>query len=76
LDKHPINVGHVLIVPRYHVEAFYELDEQSFIELMLVVKGLLLSTPFISLEKLECLPQALMWHMLTYMFCQCMITTI
>jgi histidine triad (HIT) family protein len=38
LDKHPINVGHILIVPRHHVEAFYELDEQSFIELMLVVK--------------------------------------
>jgi len=38
LDKHPINVGHVLIVPRHHVEAFYELDEESFIGLMLVVK--------------------------------------
>ena len=38
LDRHPINVGHVLIVPRHHVEAFYELDEASFIELMLVVK--------------------------------------
>jgi histidine triad (HIT) family protein len=38
LDKHPINVGHVLIVPKHHVEAFYELDEEPFIELMLVVK--------------------------------------
>ncbi|HEY0079591.1 MAG TPA: HIT family protein [Pyrinomonadaceae bacterium] len=38
LDKHPINVGHVLIVPRHHVEAFYELDEEPFIELMLVVR--------------------------------------
>ena len=38
LDKHPINAGHVLIVPRHHVEAFYELDEESFIGLMLVVK--------------------------------------
>ena len=38
LDKHPINVGHVLVVPHYHVEAFYELDEDSFIELMLVVR--------------------------------------
>jgi histidine triad (HIT) family protein len=38
LDRHPINVGHLLIVPRHHVEAFYALDEKSFIELMLVVK--------------------------------------
>ena len=38
LDKHPINVGHVLIVPKRHVAAFYGLDEQPFIELMLVVK--------------------------------------
>jgi histidine triad (HIT) family protein len=38
LDKHPINVGHVLIIPRNHVAAFYDLDEESFIELMLVAK--------------------------------------
>jgi histidine triad (HIT) family protein len=38
LDKHPINVGHVLVVPKRHVEAFYELDEESFVGLMLVVK--------------------------------------
>ena len=38
LDKHPINVGHVLIVPRHHVEAFYALGEESFIGLMLVVR--------------------------------------
>ena len=38
LDKHPINPGHVLVVPKEHVESFYELDEKTFIELMLVVK--------------------------------------
>ena len=38
LDKHPINVGHLLVVPRQHVASFYELDENSFVELMLVVK--------------------------------------
>ena len=38
LDKHPINVGHVLVVPKPHVESFYELDEDSFIALMLVVR--------------------------------------
>jgi len=38
LDKQPIHVGHLLIVPRQHVEAFYDLEETSFIEFMLVVK--------------------------------------
>jgi histidine triad (HIT) family protein len=38
LDKHPINVGHVLVVPRRHHEAFYGLDDESFIGLMFVVK--------------------------------------
>ena len=38
LDRRPINVGHLLIVSKHHVEAFYELDEKSFIELMLVTK--------------------------------------
>jgi histidine triad (HIT) family protein len=38
MDKHPINIGHVLVVPKYHVASFYELDENSFIELMLVVR--------------------------------------
>ena len=38
LDRRPINVGHLLIVPRQHVEALYALDEPSFIAFMLVVK--------------------------------------
>ena len=38
LDKHPINVGRVLVVPPYHVEAFYALAEDAFIELMRVVR--------------------------------------
>jgi histidine triad (HIT) family protein len=38
LDKHPINVGHLLVVPKHHVESFYELDEDSFTGLMLVVR--------------------------------------
>ena len=38
LDKHPINVGHVLVVPKHHVASFYELDENPFTELMLVVR--------------------------------------
>ena len=38
LDKHPINVGHVLVVPPYHVESFYALAEDAFIALMRVVR--------------------------------------
>lgn len=38
MDRHPINVGHVLVVPRHHAEAFYELDEAAFVGLMLVVR--------------------------------------
>jgi histidine triad (HIT) family protein len=38
LDKHPINVGHVLVVPKHHVASFHELDENPFTELMLVVR--------------------------------------
>ena len=30
--------GHVLVVPGQHVESFYELDEEPFVGLMLVVK--------------------------------------
>ena len=38
LDKHPINVGHVLVIPKSHVQSFYELEEDEFIQLMLVVR--------------------------------------
>ena len=43
LDKHPINVGHVLVVPKHHVESFYRLGESPFIELMLVVRRMALA---------------------------------
>lgn len=38
LDTHPIHVGHVLVVPHAHVEAFYALEEGAFLELMRVVR--------------------------------------
>ena len=38
LDKHPINAGHVLVIPRQHVGAFYELEDEAFVGLMLAVK--------------------------------------
>ena len=38
LDKHPINAGHVLVVPKTHVRSFYELEEDDFVKLMLAVR--------------------------------------
>jgi hypothetical protein len=31
LDMHPNNAGHVLVVPKQHVESFYESDENSLL---------------------------------------------
>ena len=28
MDKHPINVGHVLVIPKSHKESFYELKRK------------------------------------------------
>lgn len=38
MDTHPINVGHVLVIPKSHIQSFYELEEDHFIQLMLVVR--------------------------------------
>lgn len=38
MDQHPINAGHVLVIPKTHIESFYELAEKDFTELMLVVR--------------------------------------
>ncbi len=34
MDKNPINPGHVLVVPRDHVEHVQDLDERSYLDLM------------------------------------------
>ena len=38
MDQHPINPGHVLVIPEAHIESFYELAEIDFVELMRVVR--------------------------------------
>lgn len=40
LDKHPINPGHILVIPKKHEPDFYKLDDKSYSALMLVVKKL------------------------------------
>lgn len=40
LDKHPINPGHILIIPKTHEADFYRLDDVSYQALMAVVKKL------------------------------------
>ncbi len=40
LDKHPINSGHILVIPKKHEPNFYDLDEISYQALMGTVKKL------------------------------------
>lgn len=40
MDKHPINPGHILVIPKSHVLDFYKLDDEIYQELMKVVKEL------------------------------------
>ena len=38
LDIHPINPGHVLVIPKQHVAEFFDLDDDLYSKLWLVVK--------------------------------------
>ena len=38
LDIHPINVGHVLVIPKKHEPDFYKLDEGTYLSVMREVK--------------------------------------
>jgi len=40
LDIHPINPGHILVIPKKHEPDFYNLDETSYSYLMDAVKSL------------------------------------
>ncbi len=40
LDKHPINPGHILVIPKTHVPNFYDLVDDDYSHLMLTVKKL------------------------------------
>ena len=40
LDKHPINPGHILVIPKSHVAGFYNLENEDYTSLMLAVKKL------------------------------------
>jgi histidine triad (HIT) family protein len=40
LDKHPINPGHILVIPKVHEPDFYKLDELNYQALMSTVKKL------------------------------------
>lgn len=39
MDKHPINPGHMLVIPRQHLESFYQLEEPAYSGLMGVLNG-------------------------------------
>ncbi len=40
LDIHPIREGHTLVVPKEHIPDFYNIGDENFSKLMLVVKKL------------------------------------
>lgn len=40
LNIHPINPGHILVIPKKHEPNFYALDNESYAALMMVVKNL------------------------------------
>ena len=40
LDIHPINPGHILVIPNIHEQDFYNLDDENYDALMIVVKNL------------------------------------
>jgi histidine triad (HIT) family protein len=40
LDQHPINPGHLLVIPKRHVADFYELDDRTYGHLMSIVRTL------------------------------------
>ena len=40
LDKHPINPGHILVIPKKHEANFYKLDDDLYCKLMFAVKKL------------------------------------
>jgi histidine triad (HIT) family protein len=40
MDVSPINPGHILVIPQQHAASFYDLDEDTFVELMVVVRRL------------------------------------
>ena len=40
LTIHPINPGHAMVVPRAHVDSFYQLEDRLYVPMMLLVKRL------------------------------------
>ena len=56
LDIHPVREGHVLVVPKKQVEAWTDLDEQTYISLMQAAKKVavhlkqVLNSPYIGLR--------------------------
>ena len=40
LSMHPINPGHAMVVPKAHIDSFYQVEDSLYIPMMLLVKRL------------------------------------
>jgi histidine triad (HIT) family protein len=40
LTIHPINPGHAMVVPKAHIDCFYQMEDRLYIPMMLLVKRL------------------------------------
>ena len=40
LTIHPINPGHAMVVPKAHIDSFYQVEDRLYISMMLLVKRL------------------------------------
>jgi histidine triad (HIT) family protein len=38
LDIHPVNPGHLLVVPKMHIDSFYDVENVLYVSMMLLVK--------------------------------------
>lgn len=56
LDIHPVQPGHVLVVPKKQIEAWQDLDEETYLNLMKAVKKIgerlkeVLNAPYIGMR--------------------------
>ncbi len=76
LDKHPINPGHILVIPKKHEADFYKLDDEFYSRLMLAVKKLAdVVNNFAHPKKVGLIVAGWTFPILTFILCPCTTIT-